>query len=131
MITEEQLKHILNSLRLNVYDTPAYTIDSWCDKTRSGKDNYVSICIEAIEQKYRLEIYLYKYKSLWFFGREWFFKRKKPLAIVEKYKVRGNGTVDKIEISQDLYDDFSTFIKERNREEQFIAESNVNSEFNL
>lgn len=130
MITEEQLKKVLDSLRLNVYDTPAYKTDSWYNE-RNGKETYVSIHIESVESKNCLAIYLYKYNSKWLFGREWFWKRKKPLAIVERFTIGGNGTVDKIDISNELYNNFSTFIKERNREEQFIAESNVNSEFNL
>lgn len=130
MITEEQLKKVLDSLRLNAYDTPVYKTDSWCDK-RDDKEMSVSIRIESIENKNCLAIYLYKYNSKWLFGREWFRKRKKPLAVVDRFTIGGNGTTDRIEISNELYDNFSTFIKECNRKEQFIAETNVDREFNL
>ena len=128
MITEEQIKSVLNSLRLNIYDKPEYEIDTWIDSDTKGG---CRISINNKETKNVLEIYFYTHKSKWIFGKHFYVKYKKPIVNFGRYIVNGSGTIDKLEISEKLYDEFYTYIKERYLEDQFIAESNVNSEFGL
>lgn len=124
MIKEEQLKSILNSLRINVYDTPTYEISPEYDSYGA------CITIGNKENKNSIYIGLYNYRDKRIFGKQFHIKTK-PFAIVEKYHSNTGWVTDNINISNELYDDFYSYIKERTLQDKFITETNVNSEYNL